>query len=58
MIGVLRFSDSAIEQFVFFCEKVSVAAAKREISVVLPTLVDTGFVETIVLGLEGDLVGP
>ena len=51
-MGWLRVRDWAMVQFVFFREKVSVAAAKREISVVFVSL-EVGVVAWWLVGWEG-----
>jgi hypothetical protein len=57
MIGVQRSKDSAIVQLVFFCENVSVAAAKSEISVVLAVLDGDGSGVDIAFGSAVDVEG-
>lgn len=56
-MGMERERDSAMLQFVLRWEKDSVAAAKREISVVLE-VVDGDGVDDISFGFDVEVIGP
>lgn len=57
-MGLQRSILSAMLQFVFFCEKVSVAAANNETSVELADRVSAGSLEDVSSGLEVEVIGP